>query len=99
MKDNDKVELTVGNIKAAAEKCGTAKEVLKELFPEVFEGRWEKMDLSDFILDKGMSTGASLCLPEEEINPFNITLSDLASGMSGKFKVEDGKLWRRKKSE
>lgn len=36
MKDTDKVELTVGNIKAAAGKCGTVKEVLKELFPEVF---------------------------------------------------------------
>ena len=37
MKDTDKVELTVGDIKRGAEKCGTAKEILKELFPEVFK--------------------------------------------------------------
>jgi hypothetical protein len=46
MKDDEKVELRVGDIKRAAEKCGTAKEVLKEMFPQVFGdewGDWEKI--------------------------------------------------------
>ena len=40
MKDTDKVELTVGNIKAAADSCPRAKEVLKKLCPNVFEDEW-----------------------------------------------------------
>lgn len=34
------LKITVEAVKRAAEKCGTAKEVLKELFPEVFGERW-----------------------------------------------------------
>ena len=99
MKDNDKVELTVKAVKRAAEKCGTAKEILKELFPEVFRGsppEWEEMDLSEFHLDNDLGGGASLCETRVGDNPFSIILSQLDSGQSGKFKVEDGRLWRKK---
>ena len=37
MKESDVVAITVGQVRAAAEKCETAKDVLKTLCPEVFE--------------------------------------------------------------
>jgi len=99
MKDDEKVELKVGDIKRAAGKCETAKEILKELFPDVFKvspPEWEKMSLSEFCLDMGTETGATLYWKAGGLNPFAIILSNLASGTSGEFKVEDGQLWRRK---
>jgi len=42
MKDTDKIEITVGDLKRGAEKCETARAVLKEMFPGAFkEEEWE----------------------------------------------------------
>lgn len=36
-----KLEITKEKVLKASEKCPDAKVVLKELFPDVFEGKWE----------------------------------------------------------
>jgi len=41
MKDTDKIAITVGDLKRGAEKCETARTVLKEMFPKVFEDKWK----------------------------------------------------------
>ena len=41
MKDTDKIDITVGDLKRGAEKCETARAVLKEMFPKAFEEEWE----------------------------------------------------------
>lgn len=38
---SDELKITKETVLKAASKCPTAKEVLKELFPEVFEDTWE----------------------------------------------------------
>lgn len=41
MRDTQRLEITVGDVKRMAERCPTAREVLKEGFPNVFEPEWE----------------------------------------------------------
>ena len=99
MKDTDKVELTVEAIKRAAGKCGTAKEVLKELFPEVFREsppEWEDV------------TGECRLtyLPSQEVaitdrnnwNLYAIKEDGIREccGLPFGVKIKDGRIWRRK---
>jgi hypothetical protein len=48
MNDNDKIEITVGDVRRMAEKCPTAREVLKQGFPKAFEDEWE--DITDAVV-------------------------------------------------
>jgi hypothetical protein len=91
MKDTDKVELTVGNIKAAAGKCGTAKEVLKELFPEVFREEWE--DITKEVIVYSWQGGVGLW--HGQYCPFSVAINE-HSEVFGKYKIEKEKLWRKK---
>jgi hypothetical protein len=50
MNDNDRIEITVGDVKRMAEKCPTAREVLKQGFPSVFETEWE--DITESVVMK-----------------------------------------------
>jgi hypothetical protein len=97
MKDTDKVELTVEAVKRAAEKCGTAKEILKELFPEVFRESPPKEEWEDI-------TGGCRFVPDNAGGPF-IMCGDLKVSWvpayeyrvySSSYKVDDGKIWRKK---
>jgi len=47
MKDTDKIEITVGDLKRGAEKCETARAVLKEMFPKAFEEEWR--DITPYV--------------------------------------------------
>ena len=101
MKDTDKVELTVGNIKAAAEKCGTAKEVLKTLCPEVFNEKWR--DITEECIIKPDITGAPMFFHQDKpfaFAPpsdwmFSFGFGDKQYEDTGNFKIESGKIWRR----
>ena len=102
MKDTDKVELTVGNIKAAAEKCGTAKEVLKELFPEVFKESpgWE--DVTDGV--KFVYYANAKCVTQLETRggydcPFKLVFNDDSGRVDEyreNYRLGDGRIWRKK---
>jgi hypothetical protein len=101
MKDTDKVELTVEAVKRAAGKCGTAKEVLKELFPEVFrESEWE--DVTDGALVKTVypkSGEVSIQVMgssyKAHIDLFPDKTWSVYEG-EGLIKIECGRIWRRK---
>jgi len=98
MKDTDKVELTVGDIKRGAEKCGTAKEILKELFPEVFREsppEWE--DVTTNCRFKPDITGSpwivhgALKIAWARIEDYHIRDNNFQF-----YKFERGRIWRRK---
>jgi hypothetical protein len=96
MKDTDKVELTVEAVRRAAGKCGTAKEVLKELFPEAFEEGWE--DVTDRV---GLWGRGDMVYPALSIDGVNKTDAYITGinnyvGAELVFKLEAGRIWRRK---
>jgi len=108
MKDTDKVELTVGNIKAAAEKCGTAKEVLKTLCPEVFKEsppEWEDVTRLAYVSPWGEQT-LLLCVNDDnsigkDSNWGHRETIDLIPGetlgkKSGRLEIRGGRIWRKK---
>jgi len=103
MKDNDKVELTVEAVKRAAEKCGTAKEILKELFPEVFKvspPEWEDVtgrvvlesyDITE-VATRVEASGKYEC-------PFKLVFNDRSDRVGEyreNYKLGSGRIWRRK---
>ena len=102
MKDTDKVELTVGNIKAAAEKCGTAKEVLKELFPDVFKPsppEWEDVTDEARVMFHAGSGKFNLMFRNGLDWPFIVVITgdpDSGSYGQGHYKIDDNKIWRKK---
>ena len=73
MKDTDKVELTVEAVKRAAEKCGTAKEILKELFPEVF---WESPPEWENITTKCVIVPYTASCLEDDIMGIGVPMND-----------------------
>ena len=96
MKDTDKDELTAEAAKRAAEKCGTAKEILKELFPEVFKvSEWEDVT-SLAVLDD--STGyLAIGFKDSDDVPYTLTPNNDSVSMAlGKYKIEGTHIWRRK---
>jgi len=102
MKDTDKVELTAGAIKSAAESCGTAKEVLKKLFPEVFKEspEWEEMPTSDFKFEYlNQDWGPNEFVRINHTNGSGVIIlypngTWINNGRT--IKVEHGRIWRRK---
>jgi len=102
MKDTDKVELTVEAVKRAAEKCGTAKEILKELFPEVFKvspPEWEDVTNRASVQYHDGSGKFNLCFNDGTEWPFIVKIEgdpNSCSFSSGKYKITDKAIWRRK---
>ena len=111
MKDTDRVELTVGDIKRGAEKCGTAKEILKELFPEVFKvspPEWEDITgeckissyrenylLTPFV-PGSTPCYAPFCVKITKNSSWN-PLENGSLVVDGyEVKLEENKVWRRK---
>lgn len=97
MKDNEKVELTAGDLRRAAEKCGTAKEVLKTLFPEVFKDEWE--DISDKCeLNFKFHKPGEFSIWGLGNNLFAISDGAIrdCNGIGFEVKIDDGRIWRRK---
>ena len=98
MKDTDRVELTVGDIKRGAEKCGTAKEILKELFPEVFRESppvWEDVTLKMKLYpDNGLffiqDEWGNLPFKTAEVLPWD------KSTVKDQYELRDGIIWRKK---
>lgn len=102
MKDTDKVELTVGSVKKAAESCGTAKEVLKTLFPEVFKEtpEWEVVPLDDIkpeYVSREWEESNFIRINHTQGDGVIILYPNSTWVNNGcKIKIENGKLWRRK---
>lgn len=110
MKDTDKVELTVNNVKAAAESCGAAKEVLKKLFPKVFEEspEWEDITEACSIVPFGPNSygGRTYIRTPCGNYPFRIVFSKspeivfdddgIANYTNNKYKTDGNRIWRRK---
>ena len=104
MKDTEKVELTAGSVRAAAESCGTAKEVLKKLFPEVFIG--DREDVTDKAYIENCGNQLFLCVADDlgedryhqrsliYLNPENTWRWH--DGSTFVLEISKGKLWRRK---
>jgi hypothetical protein len=92
MKDEE-LKITKERVLSAAGKCGTAKEVLKELFPEAFGDEWEDVTNRMFI-DQGawLSLRGSGCIGE---SPFSIIVN-YDSNYANRYKIERGKIWRKK---
>ena len=87
-----KVELTVEAVKRAAGKCGTAKEVLKELFPGVF-GESEWVDVTKEVIIYSWQGGVGVW--HGNYCPFIVTVNE-HSEVFGTYKIEKEKLWRKK---
>ena len=104
MKDDEKVELRVGDIRRAAEKCGTAKEVLKEMFPEVFKEsppnvEWEDITMNIEFISYNETEVVTMFRRFMSECPFKLVFNDdspLLGMYREKYKLENGKIWRRK---
>jgi len=100
MDKDEKLTITAGDVLRAAEKCGTAKEVLKEMFPKVFEDEWEIVPVKE--LDLEYLGEDSLSSDFIRINHSNgegvILLYNDGQWINngGKVKIDHGKLWRKK---
>lgn len=99
--DGDKVELTVEAVRRAAGKCETAKEVLKELFPEVFRASppgWEDVTNDAKVVFHRSSGDFNLCFYGLDW-PFIARLAGDPNSCSfslGMYKISDGRIWRKK---
>ena len=102
--NNKELKVTEERVKAAAEKCGTAKEILKELFPEVFREsppEWEDVTKLCLVVTCFPKRGEiSLSVPMQSggtrhIDIFPDKTWSYFSG-SGDIKIEDGYIWRKK---
>lgn len=97
---SEELKITKERVLSAAGKCGTAKEVLKELFPEVFAVKEEWEDVTNqYRADYGiMDKTEGLYLTDGSHWP--ILVLDVAysknSALSGMVKVEKGRIWRKK---
>ena len=99
-----KLEITEERVKEAAESCGTAKEVLKKLFPEVFKK--EKDDVSEdlFVMtDAMLPDGCNVVLAVENKSRGNVNDLIMLYGngtwrcdYEGNLELKDGRIWRRK---
>jgi len=103
MKDDEKVELRVGDIKRAAEKCGTAKEVLKEMFPKVFiesPPEWEDVTSEAKFYNYGAAEVVTLFAQGGRLTcPFRLVFNDHSTRLDEyktNYKLEDGHIWRKK---
>ena len=98
--DGEKVELTFGDVRRAAESCPDAKRVLERLVPKVFAPVEEWEDVSDQVSVKPRFVGAG---PNEVAtlvgNDFNIPLVVVLNPLYGgryKYKIENGRAYRLK---
>ncbi len=90
-----KFTATKEEILKAAAANGTARGALAELFPGAFKEDWEEVPLSDFSVGSAIGGGYwfNILSSGENLSPFVISPSDLPS--SKRFKIENGRIWRR----
>ena len=103
---SEELKITKERVLSAAGKCGTAKEVLKELFPEVFGEEWEDVTGQAYFEYWGTTRELLLCVedrPEDRGTPRGhrscLSIKEAyptPGGESNKLKIEKGKIWRRK---
>lgn len=84
----------------ASEECPDAKEVLKKLYPDVFEEQWEEAeDLVDINLMRSSDVPGAFCFRKDGRVMFwaniDIVKKDSFSGIE--YKIEKGYLLRRRK--
>ena len=85
-----KFKITKEAVLRAAGKCGTAKEVLKEMFPEAFKEEWE--DVTDkMYIDQGLYV--SFVGGSE--TPFTLVKRG-ESFYRDNYKIENERIWRKK---
>lgn len=91
----EELKITKERVLSAAGKCGTAKEVLKELFPEAFvvKEKWEdvteKVTLGSWMTNEyGQSVGVWF----EGDCPFLVCDND-QSKAGDKFMLKGGRIW------
>jgi hypothetical protein len=92
--DTMEFKITKEQILAMAEKCPTAKEVLKAGFPEAFKvnEEWEEVGLKHFHL---WGNGREVYLAVGKDCPLLVSINS-ASCIKEKYKIENSKIWRRK---
>jgi len=100
MKDKDTLTLTVADVKRAAEKCGTAKEVLKEMFPKAFDvpaDEWEDVTTLVAVLP-AESGGPWFKVNGQVVFQMDAALEDgiIFIPLPEKYKIEKGKVWRKR---
>ena len=93
---SEELKITKGRVLEAADSCGTAKEVLKKLFPEVFEVKEEWEDVSDKCRIK--FGYADVVIAGDGWNLFAIRGGALKTcdGLPFDVKIEGGRIWRKK---
>jgi len=99
MSESKVVTTTEERVKAAAEKCGDAKAVLKELFPDVFKEYWEDVTKRACLWYDGVNPYPWIRIDGLERTDAFITevTNSCNVGVRGlKFKVENGRIWRKK---
>lgn len=89
------LKITEARVKEAAESCGTAKEVLKKLFPEVFGCEWE--DITKNIRIE--SNGDELVITDGTWYYYGIKEGSIRTckGLGNDVKIEYGRVYRRPK--
>ena len=101
MDKDEKLTITAGDVLRAAEKCGTAKEVLKEMFPKVFGDEWEDVTkAAEF--DWGWSENREIiiCINRKDRQGRDcIGLNKDGTWdifPAGSLRVKSGKIWRKR---
>ena len=92
---NDELKITKERVLSAAEKCGIAEEILKELFPEVFNvspPEWEDITKKCRI----SNVGNSLYVHDGFYYCFLIPNGAEVVPGAGDVKVEHGLIWRKR---
>ena len=101
---NDELKITKDRVLAAAEKCGTAKEILKELFPEAFRNEWELVPVEDlrpeYVTSSfGPTSGGSSFIRinhSEGMGVIIIRPDGTWRNNGATIKIENGRVWRKR---
>ena len=94
-------KITTEQILAMAKECPTAEKILKAGFPDAFRDEWVEVKMCDFEIESSKipATGDLLLRDKRgrpgEQNGFEI-IFDRRFNYGKYYKIEDGKIWRRK---
>ena len=91
----EELKITKERVLSAAGKCGTAKEVLKELFPEAFGAEWENVS-GKCIVSPSNGGVYSLTIKCGNDNVLCIRTGGTWDIIDQKYKFEDCDIWRKK---
>jgi len=90
-----KFEITEEQIKYLAQ-FGYAKDHLIKMFPAAFEPEWEEVPFTSFVVLRNSSLGIVFGEPEFTCSSVMPLMVCVRKGYEDDYKIEDGKIWRRK---